>query len=75
MAYQSEVMKLTKRELFEEVKDLDEALKAWTPDEAQDEDEFWNVRALMLRDYNERYVLLFRRMFHRSKIFRVNPNW
>jgi hypothetical protein len=67
--------KMSKRELFERTKELDESIQEWTPQAAQDEDEFLNVRALMIRDYNEVYVLLFRRMFRAHKIYRVNPNW
>lgn len=69
------VWEMSKRELFERAKELDEAIKEWTPDEAEDEDEFMNVRALMIRDYNDHYVLLFRRMFKKHKIFKINPDW
>ena len=70
-----DLSKMSKRELFERSKELDESINGWHPDAAEDEDEFLNVRALMIRDFNDHYVLLFRRMFRKSKIFRVNPNW
>lgn len=70
-----ELSQMSKRELFERAKELDESIEGWHPDAAEDEDEFLNVRALMIRDYNDVYVLLFRRMFRKSKIFRINPYW
>jgi hypothetical protein len=67
---------MSNRELFERSKELDESIQNWRYDDAEDEDEFANVRALMIRDFNDHYVLLFRRMFRKHKmIFRINPEW
>jgi len=78
--YQSEIQKLSKRELFERCKGLDEAIKELredcnNPDMLREMSYLPNALASCIRDYNKHYVLLFRRMFRKHKIFRVNPNW
>lgn len=70
-----DISKMSKRELFEQAKSLDESIDNWNPSDAEDEDEFLNVRAMLIRDFNLHYVLLFRRMFRKHKIYRVNPSW
>jgi hypothetical protein len=77
MSDEKSIWQMSKRELFERVQELDESLKGIyrNIDTFEDEDEFVNVRALIIREYNDHYVLLFRRMFRKHKIFRVNPNW
>lgn len=71
-----DLAKISKQELFERCKELDKAIDNWNPSDAEDLDEFWNVRALMVGDFNDHYVLLFRRMFRAHKFFyRVNPEW
>jgi len=68
---EKQIGEMSKRELFERVKELDEAIKVWEkdPSQAEDADEFGNVRALMIRDYNDHYDRLFHKMF-KKKIFK-----
>ena len=74
MVYQSEIQKLSKRELFERCKELDEAIKELRDYDAADSDDFDQATGAYfscIREYNEHYELLFRRMFKSHKIFKA----
>ena len=76
--YQTEMQKLTKRELFERCKELDEAIENLRHYEASDSDDLDQATGAYfscIKEFNEHYELLFRRMFRKHKIYRVNPSW
>lgn len=74
MVYQSEMQKLTKRELFERCKELNEAIEDLVEyDPVDRDDENQNVGAYFscVHEFNQHFYLLLSRVFRKHKIFRA----
>lgn len=72
--FQTEMMKLSKRELFERCKELDTAiedLREYEPVDSDDEDQNTGAYFSCIREFNEHYQLLFKRIFRKHKIFKT----
>jgi len=75
MSDEKSIFKMSKRELFEEVKDLKDAIKSLRedcndPDMLREMPYLPNAVGSCIYDYNQRYKLLFNRMYKKSRIFR-----
>lgn len=74
MSEEKSILEMSKRELFEACKSLDEAIKDledYDPVDSDDEDQNIGAYFSCVQDFNEHYGLLIRRMFRKHKIFRV----
>jgi len=76
-----EMASLSKRELLERCKSLKAGIEELRedcndPDLVREMPYLPNALASCTQEYNEHYVLLFRRMFRKHKnIYRLNPYW
>jgi len=78
LEWMPEIQKMSKRELFEQCKELDGAisdLKNYEAADSDDLDQATGAYFQCVHDFNQHYELLFRRMFRKNKIYRVNPTW